>query len=272
MLLVSSATGVGCLVNTTKITKIYVLFLIIFHFANLVYYWKKCMLYENVVLEILFEFAFILQTFGCIIMTFCTNFFKNPNFYNIMDYVDSSLRVRAPKWMLAPWIVIIILLTISNTSGRLYELFNQPERFFGCYIGSSVQQIRLDIALCFVFIILTELCLRFKVLDDHLMNSFHQIKSDKNGVKESLQLEDYSKTIAKVSELHNMLCDELRKLNAIYGLNILFNVSMWIAFLVLFTNNMVYLYVIRKPSEYVWIYGTGFIECSVSIVMNTIFL
>lgn len=265
----SSLVGLGCYGKPSNFKKSFIFIIFIFYILNFIHSFTELERYRNIVSTVEGEFVHLILSLGCMASMISTNFSRSKQFLKALEYFDGNIGLKVPRREVLLWFVMILHRLEMSTFilCGIYELFELKiydwQYFTGLYIG----QFQLDVARFAIYWLSTEFCLRFKILKHHLENSFN--------VKEELNITGPYlifihnrcdlKIVKKISNLHNMLCDDLDLMNGIYGLTMLFDVLTCISFMVEFFTVMIKVFVIEKHEDDMWFFALWCSEYSVSM-------
>lgn len=252
-------SGMNCFTKSSKITKTYVCILVVFHFSILVFY-SNFRRFDMMLHNILYDVVMTVLSLGCLVMTVSTEFYGKSTFLDELDFFDSHIGIPVPKRKLLLWIVLLcerleMTVFLTNdmlTCKRMYGL--DELKFHICYY---IQLIMIGTSRIFIFWISNELCLRFSLLNNHLVKSFEDISERKRAVGRVQfgRSQRFLKTIRKISSLHNLLCDNLDLINECYGLTMLYEVLTALSVMVLYFTGMTNFIINKATSQFTLSYG-----------------
>lgn len=239
-------SGIGCFTKPSRITKVYLAVLIIFNIWSYLYLSVSSFQHRTSIHNILDQAAVILLTLGCITSLIRTNFFTKLNsstFFVSLDFFDSYINVDFSKEKAFCLTFVIlerleILTVICSDICSWFFLMKHDLRY---YFGRNIQLMQFDTVRILIQCILFELRSRFKILNRYLQATFAGIGKikDTKGIIPKEQTQYLLKAVRKVCRLQNILCDLTEVVNMSYGLSILFDVMLSIAFLLEFSFIMI---------------------------------
>lgn len=272
--IICSITGLGCYGKSSTLKKFYIFVIAILYIFNFVYSFTALTRFRSIVAMCEGQFALAMVSLGCIATMISTSFFASDKFLTTIEEFDSNIEGTVPRRKLLLWFLLILSrleMSLFIFYG-MYELYQLKTYHFEFFVGVNIAQFQFDIARFSVYWLSSEFCVRFKILKLQISNLFCATKElslqDSNII--FVHGKHYAKVVKKVSKLYSVLCDELKFMNDVYGLTMLFDVLICISFMTEFFTVMIRVFVIQKLDKDMWFFALWCSEYSVSNIFSSL--
>lgn len=269
LLNLGSIFGLGCCRKPSSIKIFYIFIIASFHVLSLIHGLKEPEKYQDIVSKFKVIFMRVLVSVACITMMISTNFTGSTRFLRGLEHFDNSIGVRVPRRKFLLWFTMVFhrVEMSSFILCGIYQIITLKPFPIEHMVGLLFGQYQIDVGRFFVYWLSTEFCLRFKMLQLRLVDSFNAIQELSSSENDIIFIHQkrFLKTIKKVSKLYNSLCDELNVMNHKYGLTLLFDVLVCMSLIIDIFTVTIRLLLISKLEQHMWFYAMWCLNYSVSV-------
>lgn len=238
-LLFTCWVGGVCDMKYTKARKIYVIFLILLHIVSFCYfcYQEDFLKFREFPLFLVVDLSanFILGC-GCVCTIVTVNFVNRGKYEKLterFDIFDERIDETPKSRKYLFWTILIleriqILVMFAVDTWTWY--ISQSLYVYKRYVARNVQLFFIDSVRLLILWTAFEVCERLKLVRNSLMSIGGDDFPNSSNNNKRLKMDKFIKKVKNLSKLYILLCDGTDLLNQIFGITILFDILISIAF------------------------------------------